>query len=276
MEPKPNIRTTRLTKIPKHPFHIVDPSPWPFMLSVALFNLTMGTVMYFHRYNYGRFFMLFGLVFTLTIMGLWWRDVVREATFLGAHTKKVVQGIRMGIVLFIISEVMFFFSIFWAYFHSSLAPTPEIGCVWPPKGFPVLNPYGIPLLNTAILIVSGFTITIAHHALVANLRDECAKGFAYTLILAFFFLFFQFKEYVSAPFDISDGIYGSVFFFSTGFHGLHVLVGTIFIFVCFLRYINYHFTPWHHVGFEGATWYWHFVDVVWIFLYFFVYIWGSA
>lgn len=276
MEPKPNIITTRLTKIPKHPFHIVDPSPWPFMLSVALFNLTMGTVMYLHRYNYGRFFMLFGLVFTLTIMGLWWRDVVREATFLGAHTKKVVQGIRMGIVLFIISEAMFFFSIFWAYFHSSLAPTPEIGCVWPPKGFPVLNPYGIPLLNTAILIVSGFTITIAHHALVANLRDECAKGFVYTLVLAFFFMFFQFKEYVAAPFDISDGIYGSIFFFSTGFHGIHVLVGSIFIFVCFLRYINYHFTPWHHVGFEGATWYWHFVDVVWIFLYFFVYIWGSA
>lgn len=276
MEPKPNIRTTRLTKIPKHPFHIVDPSPWPFMLAVSLFNLTMGTVMYFHRYNYGRFFMLFGLIFTLTIMGLWWRDVVREATFLGAHTKKVVQGIRMGIVLFIISEIMFFFSIFWAYFHSSLAPTPEIGCVWPPKGFPVLNPYGIPLLNTAILIVSGFTITIAHHALVANLQDECIKGFVYTLTLAFFFMFFQFKEYVSAPFDISDGIYGSIFFFSTGFHGIHVLVGTIFIFVCFLRYINYHFTPWHHVGFEGATWYWHFVDVVWIFLYFFVYIWGSA
>ena len=272
----PNIRQTRLTKVPRHPFHIVDPSPWPFVLSVAVFNLTMGLVMYFHRYNYGRILLLFGLVFTLTTMGFWWRDVIREATFLGYHTKKVVEGIRLGIILFIISEVMFFFSIFWAYFHSSLAPTPEIGCVWPPKGFPVLNPYGIPLLNTIILILSGVTITIAHHALIATLREESLKGFVYTLILAFLFTAFQFKEYVDAPFDISDGIYGSVFFFSTGFHGIHVIIGSVFIFVCFIRYIHHHFTPWHHVGFEGATWYWHFVDVVWIFLYLFVYIWGSA
>ena len=171
---------------------------------------------------------------------------------------------------------MFFFSIFWSYFHSSLAPTVQIGCVWPPKGFPVLNPYGIPLVNTGILILSGITLTLAHHALVARKREECAKAFFYTLFLALAFTLLQLKEYISAPFDISDGIYGSTFFFSTGFHGIHVIIGTIFIFVCFLRFIHHHFTSWHHVGFEAAAWYWHFVDVVWILLYLFVYIWGSA
>ena len=168
---------------------------------------------------------------------------MREATFFGFHTKKVVDNIRLGVILFITSEVMFFFSVFWAYFHSSLAPTPEIGCVWPPKGFPVLNPYGIPLLNTVILILSGCTITIAHHALVNVSREETIKGFIYTLALALAFTSFQFKEYVDAPFDISDGIYGSVFFFSTGFHGIHVIIGTIFISVCFFRYVDHHFTP---------------------------------
>lgn len=272
----PNLRVTALTRIPRHPFHIVSPSPWPFIISVAALNLTMGTVLYFHRYYFGRFFLFFGLVFTFTTMGFWWRDVIREATFYGYHTKKVVEGIKLGFILFIISEVMFFFSVFWAYFHSSLAPTPEIGCVWPPKGFPVLNPYGIPLLNTVILILSGCTITLAHHALVCRARDEALKAFSYTLVLALAFTLLQFKEYVDAPFDISDGIYGSVFFFSTGFHGIHVIIGTVFIFVCFVRYIYHHFTPWHHVGFEAAAWYWHFVDVVWIMLYLFVYVWGSA
>ena len=271
-----NIRETSLTKIPKHPFHIVSPSPWPFAIAIATFNLTTGLVMYFHRYFYGRFFMFHGLFLTIAIMGLWWRDVIREATFLGYHTKKVVEGIKLGVILFIISEAMFFFSIFWAYFHSSLAPTPEIGCVWPPKGFPVLDPYGIPLLNTGILILSGITLTLTHHSLVSKAREDTINGFMYTLALALAFTALQFKEYVQAPFDISDGIYGSIFFFSTGFHGIHVIIGSVFILVCFIRFVHHHFTPWHHVGFEAAAWYWHFVDAVWIFLYLFVYIWGSA
>ena len=274
--PPSAFRETRLTKIPKHPFHLVSPSPWPFLIALATFDWADGIILYFHRYPFGRLILFFGMFFTFTVAGLWWRDVVREGTFMGFHTKKVVSGLKLGIILFIISEAMFFFSIFWAYFHSSLAPTIAIGCVWPPKGFPVLNPYGIPLVNTGILILSGITLTLAHHALVAGRREECIKAFFYTLFLALAFTVLQLKEYIAAPFDISDGIYGSTFFFSTGFHGIHVIIGTVFIFVCFLRFIFHHFTPWHHVGFEGASWYWHFVDIVWIFLYFFVYIWGSA
>jgi len=258
-----------------HPYHLVDPSPWPFFAGVSVLVLTNGAVMYMHSYKYGFLIFLFGLFMVLVTMFFWWRDVIREATFLGCHTKLVQKGLRTGVILFIISEVLFFFGFFWAFFHSSLAPSIELGGMWPPRGIEALNPWEVPLLNTVILLSSGATITWAHHAIVSGDRKNAITALIYTILLAVCFTGFQALEYYEAPFTISDGIYGSTFFMTTGFHGFHVIIGTIFIFVCLIRLILHHFTRHHHVGFEAAAWYWHFVDVVWLFLFISVYWWGS-
>jgi cytochrome c oxidase subunit 3 len=219
--------------------------------------------------------LIFGLVATIATMAIWWRDVIREATFEGMHSTIVQRGLRLGFVLFIVSEIMFFFAFFWAFFHSSLAPTIQIGSIWPPEGIEVFNPFGIPFYNTYILLLSGVTITITHHAIINGDGDVAKLNFLKTIFLACMFTSLQVFEYLEAPFTISDGIYGSTFFMATGFHGMHVLIGTIFIAVCFVRLVFNHFTKQHHVGFEAATWYWHFVDVVWLFLFISIYWWGS-
>lgn len=260
---------------PHHSFHLVPASPWPILSSISVLCLTIGGVMYMHRYEGGALTLLLGGLSLLSMMILWWRDVVREGTYEGRHTQAVQRGLRLGMVLFIVSEVMFFVSFFWAFFHSSLAPAIEIGSIWPPNGIDVLNPWGVPLLNTYILLYSGITITYAHHSLLSGDWSNVLNGLAQTIALAVFFTSLQFYEYVEAPFDISDGVYGSTFYMATGFHGFHVIIGTIFITVCFFRTLYGHFNRTHHVGFEAAAWYWHFVDVVWLFLYVTVYIWGS-
>jgi heme/copper-type cytochrome/quinol oxidase subunit 3 len=260
-------------KVQKHPFHLVTPSPWPLFASVATLLITLGGVMYMHRFPFGGVFLFFGVIYLLGIVGLWWRDVIRESTYEGTHTLRVQRGLKIGMLLFIISEVLFFFAFFWAFFHSSLAPSVEIGSIWPPVGIQAFDPWGIPLLNTFILLLSGITITYTHHALITGISSYVIDGFVYTIVLAIIFTLFQLYEYRNAPFNISDGIYGSTFYLATGFHGLHVLIGTAFITVCFARYT--HFTSQHHVGFEAAAWYWHFVDVVWLFLFVSIYFWGS-
>jgi len=258
-----------------HPFHIVTPSPWPILISLAAFTMVIGGTMYMHLYKGGLFLLLLGLAQVILIMGLWWRDVIREATFEGMHTKKVQRGLRIGFALFIVSEVMFFFGFFWAFFHSSLSPAIEIGCVWPPFGVIPFDPLSTPLANTLVLLYSGLTITYTHHYLVAQNFLKTFIGFAETILCGVLFTLLQFEEYVNAPFAISDGIYGSVFYMITGLHGVHVIVGTIFIMVCYGRFMNFHFTREHHLGFEFSVWYWHFVDAVWLFVYIFVYWWGG-
>nr|YP_009720876.1 cytochrome c oxidase subunit 3 [Scherffelia dubia]QGP70676.1 cytochrome c oxidase subunit 3 [Scherffelia dubia] len=260
-----------------HPFHLVDPSPWPIFASFAALLTTTGGVMYMHAYSGGGLMLAFGFSMVLYSMFVWWRDVIREATFEGHHTKKVQLGLRYGVILFIVSEVMFFLAFFWAFFHSSLAPTIEIGAVWPPKGIPVLDPWQIPFLNTLILLSSGATVTWAHHAIIASgQRDQAIYALSLTIFLAILFTGFQAYEYFEAPFTISDGIYGSTFFLATGFHGFHVFIGTLFLTVCLIRQIKNHFSSNHHFGFEAAAWYWHFVDVVWLFLFVSIYWWGGA
>ena len=259
----------------QHPYHLVDPSPWPLVTSICAFGLTTGGVMYMHAYSGGNFLYKFSLIMLIVSMGLWWRDVIRESTFEGHHTKAVQTGLRYGMILFIVSEIMFFLAFFWGFFHSSLAPSIEIGAVWPPKGIEPFNAWDIPFLNTLILLLSGASVTWAHHAIVGGDRKETILGLAITIALGIIFTFFQGYEYVSAPFTMSDGIYGSVFYLATGFHGFHVLIGTIFLIVCLIRQINYHFTRTHHFGLEAAAWYWHFVDVVWLFLFVSIYWWGS-
>jgi len=254
---------------------MVDPSIMPIVMATACLMLTNGGVMYFHGYIFGLETTFFGLICVLLGMFLWWRDIVRESTLEGFHTDIVQLGLRYGMILFIVSEVMFFFAFFWAFFAASLAPTIEIGSIWPPKGIDVFNALEVPLLNTLILLCSGATITYSHHAITAASKREAILGLVFTIGLAVIFTFLQVFEYTSANFNISDGIYGSTFFLATGFHGFHVFVGTCFLTVCLVRLMLNHYTDIHHFGFEAAAFYWHFVDVVWIFLYIAVYFWGG-
>ena len=255
-----------------HPYHLVDPSPWPYVMSCGVLLTTLGTVVYFH---YSQLFLVsLGFLSILVCMFLWLKDVIRESTFQGYHSKMVVLGLKIGFLLFIVSEILFFFSFFWAFFHSSLSPSVEIGVVWPPTGVDPLNPFSVPLLNTAILLSSGATVTWAHHGIVNGNRKEAIQGLILTVFLGVFFTALQAIEYVEAPFSIADSVYGSTFFVATGFHGLHVIIGTLFLGVCLIRLFFSHFTKSHHFGFEAASWYWHFVDVVWLFLYVCIYWWG--
>lgn len=277
-----NTQNTTLsrTQFQFQPFHLVTPSPWPLLTSFALLILTSAAVMYFNGYanplgGSGALLVGIGLATTVAAMALWFRDVVAEGTFLGDHTILVQKGITMGVALFIISEVFFFISVFWGFFHSSLSPTVELGAQWPPVGIPTINPFELPLLNTILLLSSGATVTYAHHSVIEGNRRGAILGTLMTLVFAVLFTICQGIEYVNAGFTIADGVFGSTFFFSTGFHGVHVIIGTAFIAVAFFRMLSYHLTDHHHLGFEASILYWHFVDVVWLFLFISVYWWGS-
>lgn len=258
-----------------HPYHMVEPSPWPLLTSFAVLTMTVSAALWFNGVQYSGTLLTLGFLSVLFGFILWFRDIITEGTYLGDHTFAVQKGITMGVSLFILSEAMVFFSIFWAYFHSALSPTIELGASWPPTGIEALNPFAIPLLNTVLLLSSGATITYAHHGLIEGNRSAAIYGTALTLVLAIIFTCLQGIEYRDAAFTMADGVYGSVFYASTGTHGLHVIVGTIFIAVGFVRIIQYHVSDHHHLGFESAILYWHFVDVVWLFLYVAVYWWGS-
>lgn len=255
------------------PFHLVEPSPWPILGGLAGLLVTSGLASWFH--GYGTLLLCLGLFIVILIIIQWWRDVIREGTLLGHHTIPVTKGLRWGIILFIASEVLFFFAFFWAFFHRSLAPTPELGCCWPPTGISPINPFSVPLLNTAVLLASGVTVTWAHHRLIEASRTETIEALFITVFLGAYFTVLQAQEYLEASFTIADRVYGTTFFVATGFHGLHVLIGSTFLFICLLRTIFHQFSSTHHFGFEAAAWYWHFVDVVWIFLFICLYWWGS-
>lgn len=337
----------------EHPFHLVKNSPWPFYTALPLFIILLTTVKYFHHYAYSKNFLIFAIFIFFGSLTHWFWDIIVEATYEGQHTSYVRKGLRLGFALFILSEIMFFFSFFWGFFHYSVSPSVWIGNVWPPLGIQTINPWGLPLLNTVILLSSGVTVTWAHKAIsyapvntlllgsVKYFNDDkkiafelnAATDFAdygffqffryftfyidkdlyrqilampitdglliildasllhkltyfvkrYETILALsatiaygvLFTSLQLHEYHEAPFSINDSIYGSIFYLTTGFHGLHVLIGTLFLFICLVRHIYYHFNADIHVGLEMAIWYWHFVDVVWLFLFICIYWWGS-
>ena len=247
-----------------HPFHLVDQRPWPLLGSFRTFTFLIGIIKWFHCQETNLLFLGF---FTNTlIIYQWWRDVVRERTFQGLHTIKVTIGLQWGIILFITSEIFFFFAFFWAFFHARLSPRVELGINWPPKGITTFNPLEIPLLNTLILLSSGLTITWAHHAIIENDYNQSIQGLSLTVFLGFYFTLLQAYEYIEAPFTIADRIYGATFFITTGLHGLHVIIGSTFLIICLIRLYLNHFSSTHHFGFEAAAWYWHFVDVVWLFL----------
>jgi cytochrome c oxidase subunit III len=274
---------------PKHDYHLVDPSPWPAVGSVSTFVMAVGLIAWMHK-----MFPAASLVFGIGVIGVlytmfaWWRDVVREAEHGGFHTRVVQISHRYGMILFIASEVMFFVAWFWAYFNTALFPADAnqfmraelLGNVWPPvpsehfKG--TFDPWHLPLLNTLILLTSGTTVTWAHHALLHGDRKGLINGLWLTIILGGLFTCVQAYEYAHAAFTYGGHIYGATFFMATGFHGAHVLIGTAFLIVCLVRAYAGHFTPTQHLGFEFAAWYWHFVDVVWLFLFVCIYVWGAG
>jgi len=259
----------------QHGFHLVDPSPWPLIAAFSALMFTFGLVLYMHGYAGGLFLWSYGLLMVLFVMFVWWRDIIREGTFEGQHTAIVQTGLRYGMLLFIVSEIMFFFAFFWAFFHSSFNPSIVLGGVWPPAFLTILDPWQIPLLNTVILLSSGATVTWAHHSIVLGSKSQASWALICTISLAIVFTALQAFEYITAPFTISDSVYGSSFYMATGFHGFHVFIGTCFLTICLIRLYFNHFTREHHFGFEAAAWYWHFVDVVWLFLFITIYWWGS-
>ncbi|TDL76296.1 cytochrome c oxidase subunit 3 [Palleronia sediminis] len=257
-----------------HDYHILSPSLHPFVASVGAFVMLIGAVLWMHAITPFPFFI--GLAIVLYSMFAWWSDVVAESNE-GDHTPVVRIGLRYGFILFIMSEVMFFSAWFWSFFKHALYPMETFSeGQWPPPAIETFDPWHLPLINTLILLCSGCAATWAHHALVhENNRKDVATGLIVAVLLGVIFTFFQAYEYSHAAFGFAGNIYGANFFMATGFHGAHVIIGTIFLFVCYLRLRAGHFSPEKHVGFEAAAWYWHFVDVVWLFLFASIYIWGS-
>jgi len=259
-----------------HPYHLVRPSPWPLLGAFAGGLLATGAILYMH---YDQLWLLIiGFLSVCAVMFGWWRDIIKEAVVERAHTPVVKIGLRYGMALFIASEVMFFLAFFWAYFDASLFPkifaqNPQ--GVWPPPHIKVFDPFHLPFMMTVILLLSGVTVTWAHHELIEGNTRKASQALGLTVLLGVMFTFFQMWEYSHAAFGFTEGIYPSTFFMATGFHGFHVLVGTIFLAVCWYRTAKGHFTPNSHFGFEAAAWYWHFVDVVWLFLFVSIYWWGS-
>ena len=277
-----------------HDYHIIDPSPWPFTASVGALLMALGGVGWMQGLKGNEFGLLgiplnnpwlfvVGLAVILYTMFGWWSDTIKEGRE-GHHTRVVSLHLRYGMIMFIASEVMFFVAWFWAFFDASLFPgeitqvarTEYTGGQWPPAGIEVLDPWHLPLYNTVILLLSGTTVTWAHHALLHNDRQGLVSGLVFTVGLGVLFSFVQAYEYMHAPFAFADSIYGATFYMATGFHGFHVFVGTIFLLVCLIRAMKGDFTPKQHFGFEAAAWYWHFVDVVWLFLFASIYVWASA
>lgn len=276
-----------------HDYHLVDPSPWPLMGALSALILFSGLVMFMHNTEVfgvkpGHILLPLGLAMVIYTMYVWWRDVINEGIHGGHHKSIVRHGLRVGMALFIVSEVMFFFGFFWSFFKSAIDPSlvfdgPSIfestvdvvTGSWPPQGITTFDAWDLPFINTLVLLLSGTTITWAHYCLLRNDRRGLIWGLLLTVILGVGFTCLQALEYSHAPFGFKDGIYSSNFFMATGFHGAHVIIGTLFLMVCLYRAIKGQFTPEGHLGFEFAAWYWHFVDVVWLFLFSFVYVWGS-
>lgn len=257
-----------------HPFHMVDPSIWPFLVSWGAFGMVFNMILFFNNpFTFSTFFFHAVVVSLFYSVYAWCRDICTESDIY--HTIPVQNGLRFGFVLFIVSEVFFFFSLFLAFFYNAINPAIAIGCVWPPIHTQAPNMFGLPLLNTCILLISGVTLTWSHYALVLNKRSETVFALVLTIALGLYFTGLQCVEYVTASFSMPDNVYTSLFYMLTGFHGFHVLMGSIMLIVTAVRAYYGHFSKNAHIGFETAAWYWHFVDVVWIFLYISIYCWGA-
>nr|DBA43915.1 TPA_asm: COX3 [Bombus griseocollis] len=252
------------------PFHMVTISPWPIIVSINILNFLLSIILWIYLNN---FLIMISNMFILTSSIIFWfRDIVRESTFQGMHSLFIIKMLKFSMIMFIISELFFFISFFWTFFHNSISPSIDIDSIWPPKMIKFFNPMEIPLLNSIILIMSGFTVTLSHYNLLNNKLNSSIFSLLFTIMLGFYFNVMQMFEYQNSYFCINDSIFGSIFFLSTGFHGTHVIIGTFMLMFSMVRMLNNHFSPIHHINFEFAIWYWHFVDVIWLFIYLFYYI----
>lgn len=257
-----------------YPFHIVIPSPWPLIVSLSLLSLALSLGLTMHGYI-GNINLVYLSLFVLTCSAcFWFRDIIAEATYLGNHTIAVRKGINIGFLLFVLSEVLIFAGLFWAYFHIAISPDILLGSCWPPVGIEAIKPTELPLLNTIILLSSGATITYSHHALINRDRSKALSGLLITFWLIVIFVACQYIEYTNATFTITDGVYGSVFYAGTGLHFLHMVMLIIMLGICYWRIRNYHLTSNHHVGYETTVLYCHVLDVIWLFLYICLYWWA--
>nr|QWE51004.1 Cox3 [Phaeophyceae sp.] len=261
-------------KIQSHPFHLVSTSPWPLAVSISLFITTFGTVRYMHNYMHGGFTLALGLCSTLFMIFAWCRDIIRENSLDGAHTMKVQEGLCKGAMLFIVSEFVFFYGLLWSFMASILAPVYVGGGVWPPVGFHGVDPNGLPLFNTLVLLASSLTVSWAQFCTSTGRRKTGLFALLLTSLLASLFLWVQYWEFLSAPFSISHGIYGSVYHMISGCHCFHVVIGLFFLAVSAVRLYVGEFTKRHQFGFVAAVWYWHFIDLVWLAVYALIYWWG--
>nr|YP_009919747.1 Cox3 [Metschnikowia proteae]QMQ98358.1 Cox3 [Metschnikowia proteae]QMQ98372.1 Cox3 [Metschnikowia proteae] len=258
-----------------HPFHLVSPSPWPLYTSFALMNLALSMGLTAHNYMNNNFYMLFNMFSVLYVLTLWFKDVMAESTYLGDHTKAVKTGLTQGFYLFVVSEMLMFASLFWAYLHSSLNPTMEMGMSWPPAGMEAMSASELPLLNTMMLLASGVTMTMGHHALMNSNRKDTLYGFIFTTLLIVLFVMLQYFEYMFSSFTITDGVYGSTFYSLTGLHFLHMSMTGMMLGTCSWRIYNYDFTNNSHVFAEMTVLYLHILDILWLFIYMICYWWGA-
>lgn len=256
-----------------HSYHLVEVSPWPITTGISVLSLLLGNVMLFNNKEYGLELIIVSILSIIYSTYYWFKDIIIEGTYRGEHTKKVERGLNIGFMLFVISEVCVFFGLFFAYFYNSLVPTIEVGGIWPPLGIVTLDYKALPLFNTLILLSSGFSIIACHNYILNRNYNKSIFYLLLTIILGLAFIYFQYIEYYSSAFTIADSVYGSSFFILTGCHGLHIIIGTTFLLLTLIRFS--HFTNHHHVQFTSAAIYWHFLDVVWLALYFILYCWGS-
>lgn len=267
---------TNMLKTRKHLFHILPTNPWPLFVGIGLFFFTSALTFYMHGIYETSIIFCVAFIILFKSCYTWVKDIISEATYNGDHTIAVQTGITWGFLLFLLSEVMLFFGFFWAFFHSSLSPSILIGSTFPPIGLVIIPPLLFPLYNTCLLLLSGITVTWLHKAINLKSYKESIDAFFLTIFLGFCFFILQMLEYYESPFDFNSSIYGCTFFMLTGLHGFHVFVGILCLIFSYLRLIANHYTNTHHNGLLFAIWYWHFVDIIWIFLYIVIYLYGSG
>lgn len=258
-----------------HPYHLVGNSPWPFIVSMVLFNVFASLIMTIYNKIGGSYILIWSLITLSIAIYNWIKEIINEGTYIGYHTSIVKGNLMNGFILFVISEICIFIGLFFGFFYNSFIPSIDLGNEWPPIGISILNPYSIPLLNTALLFFSGITITISLNNIYLGNKKNSILFMLWTILLGSIFTYYQYVEYSTSSFTLIDSFYGSNFYILTGFHGIHVIIGTILLIISFIRILLNHFLTNHHVGFASSSIYWHFVDYVWLLLYTFLYCWAS-
>ena len=249
----------------RHPYHLLDLSPWPLLIVINVYLFIMSMLSYLKGYLFSLYMLAYGFIALLLIFSFWLYDIIIEASYLGYHTNEVSRGLILGFIFFVLTEVMLFFSLFWAYFHSAFNPT---YLIWPPIGIDLINPWSIPLLNTFLLFYSGISATWAHHSFINKIKNNTIYGLLIAILLGVIFFILQIFEYLHSTYDITDSVYGSSFFMTTGAHGLHVVIGVIMLIITLSRVYLFHNPT---LLFDISLLYYHFVDVVWILLFILIY-----